>query len=117
MSVRGLKEIKANLGLAQKLLGIGVRKGMNDAANFVKARSLDEVPIVTGKLRDSAYVRIEGIGPSTHALVGYSAPYAIFVHEDMKAKHPQGRAKFLERAVRRNRKLILELIARTARLP
>jgi hypothetical protein len=33
--------------------------------------------------------------------VGYSAPYAIYVHEDLQAKHPRGgQAKFLERPAR-----------------
>jgi hypothetical protein len=29
------------------------------------------------------------------AAVGYSAPYALFVHEDMEKKHAEGQAKFL----------------------
>lgn len=34
--------------------------------------------------------------------VGYSADYAIFVHEDLKAYHPNGQAKFLENAIKEN---------------
>lgn len=33
--------------------------------------------------------------------VGYSAPYAVYVHEDMEARHPRGgQAKFLEQPAR-----------------
>lgn len=32
--------------------------------------------------------------------VGYSAPYAIFVHENLTAHHPIGQAKFLEQPAR-----------------
>jgi hypothetical protein len=35
------------------------------------------------------------------ATVGYSAPYALYVHEDLTAFHPNGRAKFLEEPARR----------------
>lgn len=33
--------------------------------------------------------------------VGYSAPYAIYVHENLQAYHPIGQAKFLEEPARR----------------
>lgn len=32
--------------------------------------------------------------------VGYAAPYALFVHEDLQAQHEHGQAKFLERPTR-----------------
>lgn len=117
MAVRGLREIKANLTLAQKILGVGVKQGMTQAGEFVKIESQDDVPVATGALRDSAYVRIEGSGTDTHAFVGYAAPYALPVHENLEKKHPQGRAKFLERAARQNRAKILDIIAQKARLP
>jgi hypothetical protein len=35
--------------------------------------------------------------PGTQSVeVGYRAPYAVFVHEDVTAKHRNGQAKFLE---------------------
>lgn len=35
--------------------------------------------------------------------VGYAAPYAIYVHEDLYAHHKVGQAKFLEQPVRQYR--------------
>lgn len=32
--------------------------------------------------------------------VGFAAPYAVFVHENLVAFHPNGEAKFLERVIR-----------------
>lgn len=32
--------------------------------------------------------------------VSFSAPYALFVHEDLTARHPIGQAKFLEQPAR-----------------
>jgi hypothetical protein len=34
------------------------------------------------------------------AKVGYSAPYAVFVHENLEIHHPNGQAKFLEQPFR-----------------
>jgi hypothetical protein len=39
--------------------------------------------------------------------VGYAAPYAIYVHEDLQAHHTVGEAKFLSKAVYRTDKLII----------
>lgn len=38
-----------------------------------------------------------GIPGSQSVEVGYRAPYAVFVHEDVTAKHRNGQAKFLEK--------------------
>ena len=37
-------------------------------------------------------------------IVGYTQAYAIFVHENLQAKHPVGQAKFLEQPARQNAK-------------
>lgn len=39
-------------------------------------------------------------GAGADAVVGYSARYALFVHEDLEAHHPVGEARFLSRALR-----------------
>jgi hypothetical protein len=43
--------------------------------------------------------------------VGYAAPYALFVHEDMQAVHPVGQAKFLEQPARTMRRQLADLLA------
>lgn len=39
-------------------------------------------------------------GPSCRLVVGYSAPYALHVHEDLETFHRVGQAKFLEEPIR-----------------
>jgi hypothetical protein len=39
-------------------------------------------------------------GAFARAEVGYSAPYAVYVHENLQAYHPVGQAKYLERPAR-----------------
>jgi hypothetical protein len=43
--------------------------------------------------------------------IGFSAPYAVYVHEDMEAIHPNGQAKFLEQPATIYRKQMISGIA------
>lgn len=43
-------------------------------------------------------------------IVGYSASYAIYVHENLEAHHPTGQAKYLEAPLRNNRQKYHELL-------
>lgn len=62
--------------------------------------SMDQCPVLTGTLRRSGtaedprvtarYVIIE---------IGYNTRYAAAVHENMKARHKIGKAKYLEDAI------------------
>lgn len=47
--------------------------------------------------------------------VGYSAPYAIFVHENLEANHPHGQAKFLEQPAREMRGALARTIEGNAK--
>ena len=47
--------------------------------------------------------------------VGYSAPYAVYVHENLEAHHPVGQAKFLEAAARRYRREMGAMVRRDMR--
>lgn len=42
--------------------------------------------------------------------VGYSAPYALAVHERLDVFHPNGQAKFLEQPIRTEEKKMAEII-------
>lgn len=48
-------------------------------------------------------------------VVGYSAPYAVFVHENLEAHHPNGKAKFLSDPARRLSVAIAEKVAHAIR--
>jgi hypothetical protein len=55
---------------------------------------------------DVIYARMRAEGRKIGAIleptfiIGYSAPYAIYVHEDLEARHITGQAKFIEKVVR-----------------
>lgn len=46
-------------------------------------------------------------------VIGYAAPYAIYVHERMDLHHPNGQAKFLETPLRTMRGQMLKILATT----
>lgn len=86
-------------------------KGMKKAGLFLQRESQKIVPIDTGVLRSSAFTRAEGKGFSVIVWVGYTAYYAIYVHEDLNAQHAEGKqAKYLESPAREKRKEMIQLI-------
>lgn len=46
----------------------------------------------------------------TKLVVGYSASYAVHVHEDLEAFHPNGQAKFLEQPAREYRDYLFHVV-------
>lgn len=78
-------------------------KALRNEAQEAMAHSQDEVPVDTGALKASGRVRPDtGVynGPDgvfvelTYG--GTGTEYAIYVHENLEAHHPHGKAKYLE---------------------
>lgn len=112
VKVIGVKEIKQRLRKAHVSLGSSVEKGLTKAGLFVQRASMAIVPIEFGILKNSAGTKIIGKGWDTDVVVYYTASYAVYVHENKKAKHKPGKkAKFLEGPARENRERILRMIA------
>lgn len=89
---KGLGEIKQNLHGELLLLG-----------KSILGRAIELAPMDTGNLRRSGVLYDFG----TYIVIGFTAPYATYVHENLEIKHPvhrnnpncAGRAKFLEIAL------------------
>lgn len=56
-------------------------------------------PVRTGTLRNSGHVRSADKSGFLVGFGGPAAPYAVYVHENLKARHRVGEAKFLEKAM------------------
>jgi hypothetical protein len=67
----------------------GLRRGLLKAGLALQRESMKIVPIQTGNLRNSAFTRSEGSGFQTVVIVGYTAKYALFVHEILDNAHGQ----------------------------
>lgn len=116
MSVQRLKHIKAALKKRPGMTATALRRGLFRAGLFLQRESQKIVPVEFGVLKASANTRLEGDGLSSEAIVSYGAEYAIYVHENLEARHKPGKqAKFLETPLREKQKELAAIILDTTR--
>jgi hypothetical protein len=129
--VSGLEALKKAFKAKLDKHKAGFRRGVKKATFLVHRESALLVPVDEGNLRASEFSRVEGQGFDSVGYVGYTADYAIYVHEDLELRHgedynawhgeeiaagllkPRGpgqQAKFLEQPFRQNRQRIVNLI-------
>lgn len=103
------KKIRAMMKDKQK----GFSRGLLKAGHYLQRQSQKVVPLDTGILRASAYTKKTGSGSTTEVTVGYTAPYALRVHElPQSSIRKKGRTnKYLERPARENRGKMNDIIA------
>jgi len=111
MSVQGAKNIKRALEAHKKRTSKGLRKGLYRAGLFLQRESQKIVPIDLDNLRPSADTRMEGTGRDVAVIVSYGTDYAVYVHENLEARHKPGKqAKFLEQPLREKRKRMRDIV-------
>ncbi|HEY0839000.1 MAG TPA: hypothetical protein VGD74_02320, partial [Vulgatibacter sp.] len=104
LELRGLEDLQRRLGLAQEALTKGVAAGLYAVGQNIRSTSMDKTPIDTGSLKSSHYVtEPEGLERAMPSVTigcggGPAQPYAIVQHERLDLRHPEGEAKFLEKA-------------------
>lgn len=118
-----------NLNRLVAKTGKGAADGLRKAGAELLRQSQLLVPVEFGNLRASGYVNTNGTGFSTVVEVGYTASYALYVHEQVAMKlkgiarrpspprigkhwDPQGRAqaKFLETPARNMHLQIIKMV-------
>lgn len=111
MSVQGLKRITIALKKHRGAVAKGVRVGLFRGGLFLQRESQKIVPVDLNVLRPSANTRMEGEGIESAVIVSYSTDYAVYVHEDMEARHKPGKsAKYLEKPLREKRERIQQIV-------
>lgn len=111
VEVTGLNALVKGLKKRSKRYEKGFERGIVKAALFLQRESQLIVPVDTGTLRNSAFTRKVGKGLNTDAVVGYTAFYAVYVHENTTAQHAAGKsAKYLEKPYREKRPEIRQII-------
>ncbi len=85
--LNGVKSLKTILRKKQKKYEKGVERGLKRAGLFLQRESQKIVPVDLGNLRATAFTRQKGTGVKTVVIVGYTARYAVIVHEDLEAAH------------------------------
>lgn len=79
------------------------KQALLDGANDMLSKSVKQCPVDTGTLRRSGTVeKTTDSNTSIEVAIGYNTKYAIYVHENLSANHPKGKAKFLEDPVNEN---------------
>lgn len=73
------------------------------------AKSLVKVGGI-GQFTAAAMAEARRLGGAPRVEVAYDAPYAVYVHENLSARHPVGAAKFLERPMREGSRDLAALI-------
>lgn len=85
--VQGVDKVVANLRIAGRKIADRISAGLYKAGLYLQRESQLIVPVQLGNLKASAYTRKLGSGERTDVIVGYTASYAVFVHENPKAAH------------------------------
>lgn len=81
-------------------------------SNHILAEAVQDCPVKEGTLRRSGKVdEIEISLTEVSARLIFDVDYAVFVHENLQARHPVGHAKFLENAVNAGAKDLVVSVA------
>ena len=139
--ITGLNVVIRNMTKAKGVLGRDIARGLMKGGLYLQKKSQEITPVDLGPLYASAFTRnVGGSGFKTDIIVGYGAEgvgYAVFVHEDLDKLHGRKfnvkyakeiatgtmnnrgenqQAKFLERPAREEKKRIIKIIQRAARV-
>ncbi len=139
-SISGIDEIIRNLKRIDAQIARGVARGLKRGGLLLQRESQKIVPVDKGSLKASAFTRnVGGSGFKTDIVVGYTAGYAVYVHEDLEKAHgtafnekyaeqiadPKNKqfhsrgsnqqAKFLEQPARQLKPVILRIIYQEAK--
>lgn len=79
--VIGVQDVLKNIDGARRKIGTATSRGLRIAGLALQRESQLLVPVEFGVLKASAYTRHEGQSFKTVVNVGYTAAYALFVHE------------------------------------
>jgi len=114
IKVTGVRSVLTRLKGARNFVDSKMEIGLKKGGLFLQQQSQEIVPVLTGNLKNSAFTRnVGGKGSDADIAVGYTANYAVFVHEDLNARHKPGKmAKYLEKPAREKRKEIIKIISR-----
>ena len=87
-SVTGLAKVLNNFGRLNKLIARGAEKGLLRGGALVLRASMKQVPVDKSNLKPSGFTRnLGGSGIHSDVVVGYTADYAVYVHENTDAAH------------------------------
>ncbi len=117
--IEGVDELLRRMEAMPRVALEALKKAMWQELEAILALAKLKAPVDSGRLRASGYTTPPEIenGVVLNGEVGFSAEYAVFVHERTELQHTTGEAKFLEKAIHERSKGYAErLAARTRKL-
>ena len=113
--ITGMSQVLSNMKTATKDIGLDIGRRLKTAGLFVQRESQKIVPVDLGNLHNTARTdNIGGKGFKADVVVHYGtgADYAVYVHENLDARHKPGkRAKYLEAIFREKKDEIFKIVA------
>jgi hypothetical protein len=115
ITITGMPQVLVKMRRATKKLGKKFQRGASKAALFLERKATEVVPVDLDTLRPGVATRnVGGSGFKADVIVTYGPnEYAVYVHEDMNAKHKPGKtAKFLEQPALDNKNELFKIVAK-----
>ena len=114
IAITGMTRVLSNMRKSKITMGSTFERNLKRAGLFLQRKSMQVVPIDKDILRPSANTRkISGKDWTTDVVVSYHTDYAVYVHEDLNARHKSGKqAKYLEGPARQNKGEIFTIVAK-----
>lgn len=101
------KRLISNMGIFNSVVNRKLIRNLKIAALFLKGEAMERTPIRTSNLVNSSDIsrtnRLVRGRMSPAYTIFYTAVYAVFVHENLNARHTNGMALFLLRAAMDNK--------------
>ena len=95
--VVGVRKLQANLKKRSQRYSEEVKVTLLEGSLLIQRMSQEQCPVDTGATRNSARtIVVRETDNRIEVQVRYGTVYAIFVHENLSARHEVGNAKFLE---------------------
>ena len=112
VEIKGLARVKARMASHTQAMQHALTVGLKRAGLLLQRESQKIVPVDTGSLKNSSFTRSRGDDTvAVEVQVGYTAGYALYVHENLDARHKAGKqAKFLEQPLRELHKEFVSLV-------
>lgn len=120
--IKGFEEVMKNLNAEiAKIKGVTMN-GLIQSSILIR-RDMEFtpplIPIDLGNLRASWFTTTMKSSQGPGIVIGFSANYAVYLHEDLTRKNfkrPNSGPKFLQAAIERNTKQILQILNETAKI-
>jgi len=115
LKLTGVSNLQRQLTKAAAQMGMSFEVNAKRAGLYILRESKKIVPVDTSTLKNSGFVRnVGGPGWAADVIVGYTAAYAVFVHERTDLKHKEGKTDhYLDKVIKDagNRKRVLQIVA------